>query len=58
MKQGEGAGGGTPSAQLGGLGEGCKFPPAGSGAEPQTPTLFKIISCSKHYIKLRAKTDD
>ena len=34
--------GGTPPAQLGGMGEPCKLPPSGSGAEPQKPTLFAL----------------
>ena len=40
---------GTSPAQLGGLGKRCKLPQRGLG-------FFLIISCSKHYIKLRAKT--
>ena len=55
-KRGAGAGGGTPPAQLGGLGERCKLPQRGLGLRPRRQRFF-IISCSKHYIKLRAKTE-
>ena len=55
-KRGAGAGGVTPSAQLGGLGERCKLPQRGLGRSPRRQRFF-IISCSKHYIKLRAKTE-
>ena len=34
--------GGTPPAQPGGVGERCKLPHGGSGAEPQKPTLFAL----------------
>ena len=53
-KEGEGAGGGTPPTQLGGLGERCKLLQRGLGRSPRRQRFF-IISCSKHYIKLRAK---
>ena len=56
MQKGEGAGGGTPPAQLGGLGERCKLPQRGLGRSPRSQRFF-FISCSKHYIKLRAKME-
>ena len=56
MNRGAGAGGGTPPAQLGGLGERCKLPQRGLGLRPRRQRFF-IISCSKHYIKLRAKRE-
>ena len=34
-KEGEGTGGGTPPAQLGGLGERCKLPHRGLGWSPR-----------------------
>ena len=49
--KGEGPGGGTPPAQLGGLGERCKLPQWGLGRSPRSQR-FLIISCSKHSIKL------
>ena len=39
----KGGGGGTPPAQLGGLGERCKLPQRGLEKEPQPPTLFNYI---------------
>ena len=47
--------GGTPPAQLGGMGERCELPPSGSGAEPQKPTLFafKKLQNSKNYTNTR-----
>ena len=48
--------GGPPPALLGGLRERCKLPQRGLGLRRRRQRFF-IILCSKHYIKLRAKTE-
>ena len=41
----------SPS-QLGGLGERCKLPPAGSGAEPQPPTSLENCRLKRKHLVL------
>ena len=58
-RPGEGAGGGHPSRPARGSGGALQAPPAGSGAEPQKPTLVALKTppkvrknCSKNVITL------
>ena len=41
-RPGEGAGGGTPPAQLGGMGERCKLPHRGLGLRPRSQRILRI----------------
>ena len=47
---------GDPARPARGSGERCKLPQRGLGRSPRRQRFF-IISCSKHYIKLHAKTE-
>ena len=42
--------GGTPPAQLGGMGERCKLPHQGSGAEPQKLCVSALKKSSMRFI--------
>ena len=46
-RPGEGAGGGTPPAQLGGMGERCKLPHRGLGRSPRSQRVLRCKSSEK-----------